>query len=165
MAETRRRTRSRKAQPEVQAQAEPAVDEVEPTSAHVSEASTVDTPNTGIDVSEGYQAPAPEDVVGVDADIDVTHISAEKNGTGSSPVEESPGTVAGLFQRKEFVEQVAAAILTDAKAADQLLGGLSDKLQDRIEDDPEFKRKLLASAFAAPGFRAKVVKALAKAMR
>ena len=169
MAETRRRARSRKAQLEVQAQPEPAGDEVEPTSAQVSDANSVEPPAAEIDVFEGSQAPAPEDVVGVQADIDPTHISGGtnrgKNGAGGSSVEESPGTVAGLFQRQEFVEQLVAAMFTDGKAADSLLGRLSDKLQDHIEDDPEFKRKLLASAFATPGFRDKVVKAWAKALR
>ena len=169
MAETRRRARSRKAQLEVQAQPEPAGDEVEPTSAQVSDANTVEPPAAEIDVFEGSQAPAPEDVVGVHADIDPPYISGGinrgKNGAWGSSVEESPGTVAGLFQRREFVEQLVAAMFTDGKAADSLLGRLSDKLQDHIEDDPEFKRKLLASAFATPGFRDKVVKAWAKALR
>ena len=173
MAETPRRARSRKTQPEVQAQPEPADDEVEPTSAEVSDANTVETYGAEIDVFEGSHAPAPEDGAGVHSDIDVTYISSEKsggengeaNGAGGSSDQESPGTVAGLFQRQEFVEQLVAAMFTDGKAADTLLGRLSDKRQDRIEDDPEFKRKLLASAFAAPGFRDKVVKALAKALR
>ena len=169
MAETQRRTRSRKAQSEVQAQPEPAGDEGEPTSAQVSDANTVDPATAEIEVFEESQAPAPEDRVGVPADIEVTYVSAGKNGkengAGGSSVEESPGTVAGLFQRQEFMEQLVAAMFADGKAADSLLGRLSDKLQDHIEDDPEFKRKLLASAFAAPGFRDKVVKALAKALR
>ena len=169
MAETQRRARSRKAQSEVQAQTEPAGDEGEPTSAQVSDANTVEPPAAEIDAFEGSQAPAPEDVADVHSDIDVTYTSAgknwEENGAGGPSVEESPRTVAGLFQRQEFVEQLVAAMFTDGKAADTLLGRLSDKLQDRIEDDPEFKRKLLASAFAAPGFRDKVVKALAKALR
>ena len=169
MAETRRRARSRKAQLEVQAQPEPAGDEVEPTSGQVSDANSVDPPAAEIDVFERSQAPAPEDLVGVHADVEVTYTSAgknwEENGAGGTSVEESPGTVAGLFQRQEFVEQLVAAMFTDGKAADSLLGRLSDRLQDHIEDDPEFKRKLLASAFATPGFRDKVVKALAKALR
>ncbi len=173
MAETRRRARSRKAQTEVQAQSEPAGDEVAPTSAQVSEANTVEPPAAEIDVFEVPHAPAPEDGIGIHADIDFSYISAEQNGkqnreenwAGDSSIEESPGTVAGLFQRPEFVEQLVAAMFADAKAADSLLGRLSDKLQDRIEDDPEFKRKLLASAFATPGFRDKVVKALAKVLR
>ena len=169
MAETRRRARSRKAHPEVEAQPEPAGDEVESTSAQVSDANTVEPPAAEIDVFEESQAPASENVEGVHADADVTYTSAgknwEENGAGGPPVDESPGTVAGLFQRQEFMEELVAAMFTDGQAADNLVRRLSEKLQDRIEDDAEFKGKLLASAFAAPGFRDKVVKALVKAMR
>ena len=165
MAESQRRTRSRKAQAEVQAEPEPAVDAADPTFAQVSDANTVDPPTAEIDVFEGSQAPAPKDVVGVHSGIDVGYISGVENGAVGSTVEKSPGAVAGLFQRREFVEQLVAAIFTDSAAADSLLGGLSDKLQDQIEDDPEFKHKLLTSAMANPRFRGKVVKALAKAMR
>ena len=173
MAETRTRARSRKARPEVQAQSEPAVDEVEPTSAQGSDANTVEPPAAEIEVVEGSHAPTPEDVAGVHEDVEFIYSSSgkngeengAKNGVGDSSVEESPGTVAGLFQRQEFVEQLVAAMFTDGKAADRLLGQLADKLEDRIEDDPEFKSRLLASAFATPGFRDKVVKALAKALR
>ena len=165
MAETSRRARSRKEQPDVQAQPEPAVGEVEPASAQVSDANTVDPPTAEIEVFEESQPPVQEDVVGVDADIEVTEASVGTNGAGGSSIEESPGTVAGLFQRQEFVEQLAAAMFADGKAADKLLERLADKLEDHIEDDPEFKSRLLASAFATPGFRDKVVKALAKALR
>ena len=173
MAESRTRARSRKARPEVQAQPQPAGDEVEPTSAQVSDANTVEPPAAEIEGFEGSNAPAPEDVAGGNADVEFIYSSSEKNGkengakngVGDSSVEEGPGTVAGLFQRQEFVEELVAAMFADGKAADNLLEQLSDELEDRIEDDPEFKSRLLASAFATPGFRDKVVKALAKALR
>ena len=84
---------------------------------------------------------------------------------GALPVGGRPGTVAGVFSGQGVVEELVAARFADGKAADSHLEQLSDELEDRIEDDPEFKSRLLASAFATPGFRDKVVKALAKALR
>ena len=165
MAESRRRTRSRKAQPEGQAQPEPVDDGIDQTSDRISDATTVYPPATAIEVFEESQPPSSEDAVGVNADTDVTTIHVEESETGGFKVRESSDAINELFQCQEFVEQLAAAMITDGKAADRLLCAFSDKLQDRIKDDPEFKRKLLTCATSNPGFRGKVVKALAKAMR
>ena len=163
MTESRSRTRSRKVPSEDQAQSELADKEVVPSSAQVSDA-IADPPTAEEDVSDQSQPPAPEDEAGVNVDIEITTNPVEKGEAGDSSVQESSDPVADLFQKREFVEQVAAAMVTNGKAADSLLGELSDKLQDHIEDDPEFRRNLITRAMASPAFRDKVVKALAKAM-
>ena len=162
MTESRRRTRSSKVKSEDQAQPQLADDEVVLLPAQVSDA-TADPLTADEDVSDQSQPPAPEDEVGVN-DIDHTTNSVEKGEAEDSSVQKSSDPVADLIQRREFVEQVAAAMVTNGNAADSLLGELSDKLQDHIEDDPEFRRDLITRAMASPSFRNKVVKALAKAM-
>ena len=163
MTESRRRTRSRKVQSKDQAQPELADDEVVRSSAQVSD-ETADPPAAEVEVSDQSQPPAPKDEVGVN-DIDHTTNSVEKSEAEDSSVQESSDPVADLIQRREFVEQVAAAMVTNGNAADSLLGELSDKLQDHIEDDPEFRRNLITRAMGSPSFRDKVVKALAKAIK
>ena len=114
-------------------------------------------------VPASAQVSAPEDEVGVN-DIDHTTDPVEEGEAEDSSVQETSDPVADLIQRREFVEQVAAAMVTNGNAADSLLGDLSDKLQDHIEDDPDFRRNLITRAMASPSFCGKVVKALAKAM-
>ena len=163
MTESRRRTRSRKVPSKDQARPELADDEVVRSSAQVSDA-TADPPAAEVEVSDQPQPPAPEDEPGVNVDIEITTNPVKKGKAGDSSVKESSDPVADLFQRREFVEQVANAMVANGKAADSLMGDLSDKLQDHIEDDPEFRRNLITRAMASPSFRDKVVKALAKAM-
>ena len=163
MTESRRRTRSRNLQSKDQAQPELADDEVVRSSAQVSD-ETADPPAAEVEVSDQSQPPASEDEPGVNVEIDLTTNPVEKGTAGDSSVQASSDPVADLIQRREFVEQVAAAMVTNGNAADSLLGELSDKLQDHIEDDPEFRRNLITRAMASPSFRDKVVKALAKAM-
>ena len=164
MAESRRRKRTRNAQPEGQSQPELADGEFDSTSAQIADATT-GLPAAEKDAIEESRSPEPEDAVGVNVDIDINTIPVKKSETGGSSVQESSNGIDDLFQPREFVEQVAAAMFTDSKGADRLLSALSERLRVRIEDDPEFKRKLLTCAIANPEFRGKVIKALAKAMR
>ena len=163
MTESRRRTRSRKVPSKNQAQPEPADDEVVPASAQVAY-ETSDPIVAQEDVSDQSELPALDDEAGVNPDIDLTTNPVEKGETGDSFVQKNSDPVAELFQCGKFVEQVTAAMVTNGKAADSLVGELSDKLQAHIEDDPEFRRNLITRAMASPAFRDKVVQALAKAM-
>ena len=65
-----------------------------------------------------------------------------------------------LLADPTLTEDIAKAVVEDSGALDDLAEDVADKMEDELQDDEDFKKKLLDAAMASPDFRKKVAKEL-----
>ncbi len=69
--------------------------------------------------------------------------------------------VGKLLQDPDFLEEIGNAILQDPDAVEDLAGDIADALSDQLEEDPEVRNKIVATAMASSEFKQRIVKKLA----
>ncbi len=67
-----------------------------------------------------------------------------------------------LLQDPALVEEIAKGVMEDPAALGDLAEDIADELSDVLEDDPEFRTKIIQSAMGNNAFRSRLVKKLAE---
>ena len=67
-----------------------------------------------------------------------------------------------LLQDPALVEEIAKGVMEDPSALSDLAEDIADELSDVLEDDPEFRAKIIQSAMGNNAFRSRLVKKLAE---
>ena len=67
-----------------------------------------------------------------------------------------------LIDYSSLMSEVAKKSLDDPDTIKDIAGEVADKISDELEDDPEFKRKILLAAMKREVFRKKVIQLLAE---
>lgn len=67
-----------------------------------------------------------------------------------------------LFQDQEFMDQVIARMVGDYKTMDSLAGEFAEKLRNDLEDNQEFRQRLLKAVVSTETFRGKLIRSLAQ---
>jgi len=79
-------------------------------------------------------------------------------------IDVSASDVRKLLEDPALVEEIAKGVMEDADALNDLAEDIADELSDVLEDDPEFRAKIIQSAMGNDAFRSKLVKKLAEEM-
>ncbi len=77
-------------------------------------------------------------------------------------IDVSASDVRQLLQDPALVEEIAKGVMEDSEALSDLAETIADELSDVLEDDPEFRAKIIQSAMGNNAFRARLVKKLAE---
>ncbi|MEE8372854.1 MAG: hypothetical protein V3R87_04025 [Dehalococcoidia bacterium] len=75
-------------------------------------------------------------------------------------IEIDKSDVRKLLQNPELVEEIAKGVMEDPSALDDLAEDIADELSDVLEDDPDFRAKIIQSAMANEAFKNRLVKKL-----
>ena len=75
-------------------------------------------------------------------------------------IEIEKSDVRKLLQNPKLVEEIAKGVMDDPSALDDLAEDIADELSDVLEDDPEFRAKIIQSAMANEAFKNRLVKKL-----
>ncbi len=67
-----------------------------------------------------------------------------------------------LLKDPALVEEIAKGVMEDPDALGDLAEDIADELSDVLEDDPEFRAKIIKSAMGNNAFRSRLVKKLAE---
>lgn len=67
-----------------------------------------------------------------------------------------------LLQDPALVDEITKAVLEDPSALEDLAEDIADELSDVLEDDPEFKSKIIQSAMGNETFKKRLVRKLAE---
>ncbi len=65
-----------------------------------------------------------------------------------------------LLQDPALVEEIAKGVMEDSEALGDLAEDIADELSDVLEDDPEFRAKIIQSAMGNKTFKDQLVKKL-----
>ena len=65
-----------------------------------------------------------------------------------------------LSDYSSLMSEVAKKSLDDVDTIKEIAGEVADKISDELEDDPEFKKKILLAAMKREIFRKKVIQLL-----
>ena len=68
--------------------------------------------------------------------------------------------IEALFHDQEFMDQVIAKMVGDYKTMDSLAGEFAEKLRNVLEDNQEFRQRLLKAAVSTETFRGKLIRSL-----
>jgi len=74
------------------------------------------------------------------------------------------GGIERLFQDQEFMDQVIAKMVGDHDTMDSLAGEFAEKLRNVLEDNQEFRQRLLKAAVSRETFRDKLIRSLVQAI-
>ena len=74
------------------------------------------------------------------------------------------GGIERLFQDQEFMDQVIAKMVGDHDTMDSLAGEFAEKLRNVLEDNQEFRQRLLKAAVSRETFRDKLIRSLVQAL-
>ncbi len=69
-----------------------------------------------------------------------------------------------LLQDPTLVDEITKAVLENPAAVDDLADDIADELSDVLEDDPDFKSKIIQAAMANKTFKSRLVEKLAEEM-
>ena len=69
-----------------------------------------------------------------------------------------------LLKDQDLIDEIVAKVIEDPEVLDSLAEDIADDLEDLLEDDPGFKRKVLETAMASPEFKRRIVSELIKEM-
>ncbi len=75
-------------------------------------------------------------------------------------IEIDKSDVRKLLQNPELVEEIAKGVMEDPSALDDLAEDIADELSDVLEDDPDFRAKIIQSAMGNEAFKNRLVKKL-----
>ena len=75
-------------------------------------------------------------------------------------IEIDKSDVRKLLQNPELVEEIAKGVMDDPAALDELAEDIADELSDVLEDDPDFRAKIIQSAMGNEAFKIRLVKKL-----
>ena len=75
-------------------------------------------------------------------------------------IEIDKSDVRKLLQNPELVEEIAKGVMDDPAALDELAEDIADELSDVLEDDPDFRAKIIQSALGNEAFKSRLVKKL-----
>lgn len=75
-------------------------------------------------------------------------------------IEIDKSDVRKLLQNPELVEEIAKGVMEDPSALDDLAEDIADELSDVLEDDPDFRAKIIQSAMGNDAFKSRLVKKL-----
>ena len=75
-------------------------------------------------------------------------------------IEIDKADVRKLLQNPELVEEIAKGVMEDQSALDDLAEDIADELSDVLEDDPDFRAKIIQSAMSNEAFKNRLVKKL-----
>ena len=75
-------------------------------------------------------------------------------------IEIDKSDVRKLLQNPELVEEIAKGVMDDPAALDELAEDIADELSDVLEDDPDFRAKIIQSAMGNEAFKNRLVKKL-----
>ena len=67
-----------------------------------------------------------------------------------------------LLQDPVLVEEIAKGVMEDSSAVDDLAEEIADELSDVLEDDPDFRAKIIQSAMSNETFKKRLVRKLAE---
>ncbi len=67
-----------------------------------------------------------------------------------------------LLQDPGLVEEIAKGVMEDPEALSELAEEIAGELSDELEEDPEFRAKIIQSAMGNNAFRSRLVKKLAE---
>ena len=67
-----------------------------------------------------------------------------------------------FVQREKWMDGVIKTVVDDPEAMDALAKKAGDKLGDLLEDDPNFKKKIIDAALTSPDFKKRIVIKLIK---
>jgi len=65
-----------------------------------------------------------------------------------------------LVQDEKMVAEIVKALVEDPLVLRELANDVASELEDLIEDDMTFKKKLIAAAVATPEFKKRVIRSL-----
>lgn len=77
-------------------------------------------------------------------------------------VEESD--VRQLLNDESLVDDIIAALVSDPKVLQELAEDVADELEDLLEDDPMFRKKIVDEAISNPEFKKSVIQQLISEM-
>lgn len=69
-----------------------------------------------------------------------------------------------LLQDPGLVEEIAKGVMEDPEALGDLAEDIADELSDVLEDDPEFRAKIIESAMGNKTFKDRLVRKLVEEM-
>ncbi len=69
-----------------------------------------------------------------------------------------------LLQDPALVEEIAKGVMEDSEAISDLAEDIADELSDVLEDDPEFRAKIIQSAMGNKTFKDQLIKKLVEEM-
>ena len=75
-------------------------------------------------------------------------------------IEIDKSDVRKLLQDPQLVEEIAKGVMEDPSALDDLAEDIADELSDVLEDDPDFRAKIIQSAMGNEAFKSRLVKKL-----
>lgn len=67
-----------------------------------------------------------------------------------------------LLKDPKLVDDIAKSVLKNPEALNDLADDIADELSDVLEDDPDFKSKIIKAAMANETFKSRLVKKLAE---
>ncbi len=73
--------------------------------------------------------------------------------------------IKAMLQNESFKNAVLDAMVSSADIESDLIGDIVDELSDMIEDDPVFKRELVARAFRNKGTKQRVLDKLVEELQ
>ena len=82
----------------------------------------------------------------------------QENGTARDHI--NGGGIERLFHDQEFMDQVIARMVGDYKTMDSLAGEFAEKLRNVLEDNQEFRQRLLKAAVSTETFKGKLIRSL-----
>lgn len=65
--------------------------------------------------------------------------------------------VGKLLQDPELMDQVVTGLMEDSKTMETLASDIADKLQDKLEDDPELRKRLVGAAITNEAFKKRLI--------
>ena len=68
--------------------------------------------------------------------------------------------VVGLLQDEELLAEIIKQVIDDPKVLSGLAEDMAEELADLLEDDGNFRKKLLQAAMDTPDFKKKIIKEL-----
>ncbi len=77
-------------------------------------------------------------------------------------IDVSESDIRKLLKDPGLVEEIAKGVMEDPEALGDLAENIADELSDVLEDDPEFRAKIIESAMGNNAFRSRLVKKLAE---
>ena len=90
------------------------------------------------------------------------HYSSGENqqDTGTAIAHSNGTAIERLFHDQEFMDQVITRMVGDYKTMDSLAGEFAEKLRYVLEDNQEFRQRLLKAAVSTETFRGKLIRSL-----
>ncbi len=67
-----------------------------------------------------------------------------------------------LLQDPTLVDEITASVLENPAAVEDLADDIADELSDVLEDDPDFRSKIIQAAMGNEAFKSRLVKKLAE---